>query len=67
MQIEVQEFVISMDLFLLPMAGSNIVLGNQWLRKLGLVISDYEKPSMEFLGKDRELNGKGSLQSHKIP
>lgn len=47
-QIEVQGFMILVDLFLLPMDASNIVLGTQWLRKLGLVILDYEKLSMEF-------------------
>lgn len=36
------------DLFVLAMGGANVVLGIQWLGKLGLVSTDHKKLTMEF-------------------
>lgn len=45
--------MIIVDLYLISMAGSNVVLGTQWLKRLGPILYDYEKFSMSF-----KLDGK---------
>nr|GMC89167.1 Transposon Ty3-G Gag-Pol polyprotein [Ipomoea batatas] len=47
------------DLFVLPIKGSEIVLGVQWLQDLGDITHNYAKVSMEFswLGKNVQLLG----------
>ncbi|GAU35886.1 hypothetical protein TSUD_383780 [Trifolium subterraneum] len=44
----------SVDLFVLPLSGANIVLGVQWLKTLGPVLTDYEHLTMQFM-KDGSL------------
>lgn len=46
--IKIQEIHIHVDLFALPLVGLDIVLGIQWLARLGKIISDYGKMTMEF-------------------
>ncbi|XP_058725452.1 uncharacterized protein LOC131596726 [Vicia villosa] len=41
-----QEFHI--DLFILPISGAELVLGVQWLKTLGPIVTDYEKLTMSF-------------------
>jgi hypothetical protein len=36
------------DLFVLPLSGAELVLGVQWLKTLGPVLTDYEKLTMSF-------------------
>lgn len=43
-----QNTVVTKDLFVLPMGGANIVLGIQWLDKLGAATTNYRDLSMEF-------------------
>nr|GEW89108.1 transposon Ty3-I Gag-Pol polyprotein [Tanacetum cinerariifolium] len=43
-----QGFTITVDLFVLPMQGAEVVLGIQWLQKLGKVTHDYAHQTMEF-------------------
>jgi hypothetical protein len=45
------EFIL--DLFVLPLSGAELVLGVQWLKTSGPVITDYEKLTMSF-SKDGE-------------
>lgn len=47
-QIHIQGIMVVMDLFLLPMGGSNIVIGIQWLKKLGYFSLSFEILSMQF-------------------
>jgi len=37
------------DLFVLPLSGVDIVLGVQWLKILGTVLTDYEQLTMQFM------------------
>jgi hypothetical protein len=37
------------DLFVLPLSGAEIVLGVQWLKTLGPVLTDYEHLVMKFI------------------
>jgi hypothetical protein len=40
------EFLV--DLYVLPLSGAELVLGVQWLKTLGPIITDYEKLTMSF-------------------
>lgn len=53
---KIQGIEVSVDLFLIPMSSSNVVLGIQWLKKVGDILSNYEKLTMRF-----KLNGKEVL------
>lgn len=46
--IAIQNTTVIEDLFVLPMDGANIVLDIQWLAKLGPVMIDHKKLTMEF-------------------
>lgn len=39
---------MDIDLYVLPMKGLDVVLGIQWLQKLGKVTHDYVEQTMEF-------------------
>ncbi len=43
-----QGHVFRTDLFLLPLAGCDVVLGIQWLRTLGPILWDFTELKMEF-------------------
>jgi hypothetical protein len=43
-----QGLVFRTDLFILPLAGCDVVLGIQWLRTLGPILWDFTKLQMEF-------------------
>jgi len=55
--IQATSFVV--DLHVLPIAGANVVLGVQWLKSLGPVLTDYNTLCMKFFhaGNLVELNG----------
>jgi hypothetical protein len=42
-----------LDLFVLPLSGAELVLGVQWLKTLGPIVTDYEQLTMSFT-KDGE-------------
>lgn len=44
----IQHVDIVVDLFLLSLSGANVILGIQWLKTLGRVVTDYNTLSMEF-------------------
>jgi hypothetical protein len=47
------------DLFVLPLSGAELVLGVQWLKTLGPILTDYEKLTMSFTkdGQRIQLTG----------
>lgn len=47
-QIEVQGSIIVVDLYLISMDSSNVVLGTQWIKKFGPILSYYEKLPMSI-------------------
>ena len=55
----IQHFTCVVDLYVLPIAGTNIILGVQWLKLLGSVLTDYSTMSMKFFydGQLIELHG----------
>lgn len=47
------------DLFMLPMDGTDVVLGIQWLKTLGKITTDYSHLSMEFSCRDNIVSWTG--------
>lgn len=47
-KIKIWGVLVILDLFLLPMAGANIVIDTQWLKGLGDVVSNYKDLVMKF-------------------
>lgn len=43
-----QNVVLTEDLFILGMGGVNVVMGLQWLEKLGLVTTNHKELTIEF-------------------
>ncbi|GJT05145.1 retrotransposon-related protein [Tanacetum coccineum] len=61
--LEIQGLRIDVDLYVLPIKGLDIVLGIQWLQKLGKVTHDYSQQTMEFMlaGRGYTLRGDEAL------
>ena len=38
----------TVDLYVLPIAGANVILGIQWLQSLGPVLADYNTLTIQF-------------------
>jgi len=51
LQLGTNKFLV--DLFVLPLSGAEIFLGVQWLRTLGLVLTDHNTLTMKFIYEDR--------------
>ena len=72
--IQATEFIV--DLHVLPIAGANVVLGVQWLKSLGPVLTDYNSLCMKFFhagtfvelqgGTETTLNSLSSSQFHRL-
>ncbi|KAK8957341.1 hypothetical protein KSP39_PZI000693 [Platanthera zijinensis] len=58
-ELRLQGYVCRTDVYLLPIRGSDMVLGVQWLRQLKRVTTDWEKMTLEFsyLGTEHCLQG----------
>ena len=39
----VQDHIFSVDLHVLPISGADVILGIQWLKKLGPIVTDYSQ------------------------
>ncbi|GJT23351.1 reverse transcriptase [Tanacetum coccineum] len=66
--IRMQGLTMEVDLYVLPMQGPNVVLGIQWLQKLGKVTHEYAQQTMEFtlVNTTYTLKGDASLRMKKI-
>nr|GEW40272.1 hypothetical protein [Tanacetum cinerariifolium] len=66
--IKLQGFSMDVNLYVLPMQGPDVVLGIQWLQKLGKVTHDYAHHTMEFTlaNKTYSLQGYESLRMKLI-
>nr|XP_048334882.1 uncharacterized protein LOC125423780 [Ziziphus jujuba var. spinosa] len=54
-QLEMQGHHFEVDLFVLPIWGLDVVLGMQWLRKLGPCLHDHNALTMEFDWKGQQV------------
>lgn len=55
----VQSTRIIVDLFLLPMDGTDVVLGIQWFKTLGKIVTDYTELSMKFIWNGKMVSWTG--------
>lgn len=58
-KVHIQQHSFTIDFHVLPLCGANMVLGVQWLKTLGPVLTDYGALTMKFIanGKLIELYG----------
>lgn len=66
--IQVQDITFVVDLHVLPLCGANLVLGVQWLKSLGPVLTDYNTLSLKFIrdGCIIEFQGETNSSLHLI-
>ena len=61
--VHIKDIVFNIDLHVLPLCGAYIVLGVQWLKSLGPVLTDYNELSMKFSCGGRVIEVKGDTTS----
>ena len=61
--VNIQGISFTIDMYVLPIAGANLVLGVQWLKSLGPVLTDYNSMLIKFFheGQLVELHGDTEL------
>ncbi|XP_022007185.1 uncharacterized protein LOC110906345 [Helianthus annuus] len=57
--VEIQNKTITIDLFVLPLQGWDMVLGASWLATLGPVITDYKLGTFEFQSEGKRICWQG--------
>ncbi|XP_028237019.1 uncharacterized protein LOC114416356 [Glycine soja] len=57
--IMIQDVMFTMDLHVLPIVGANVVLGVQWLKTLGPILTDYGSLRMQFFHQNQLIELKG--------
>ena len=53
--IVIQGHEFRLDFFVLPIEGPEVVLGIQWLQRLGRVSTDYSEMTMEFFWEGKQI------------
>ena len=61
--ITIQDITFCVDLHVLPLCETNLVLGVQWLKSLGPVLTDYNKLSMKFMREGRLVKFQGDTDA----
>ena len=56
-----QGYTFTLDLFVLPIEGSDVVLGIQWLQRLGKVSHDYAAMTMDFYWDGTPISLRGNV------
>ena len=62
--IDIQDNSFTLHLYILPIFGTNIVFGVQWLKTLGPVLTNYNTLSMQFFYQDRLVVLQGEHETH---
>ena len=57
--VHIQLHVFLVDFHVLPICGADVVLGVQWLKSLGPVLTDYATLTMKFISNDKLIELKG--------
>ncbi|XP_028223682.1 uncharacterized protein LOC114405278 [Glycine soja] len=60
-----QQHSFTVDFYVLPIAGANVILGVQWLQSLGPILTDYTHLSMQFFHDGRLVNLQGDPEAHR--
>jgi hypothetical protein len=66
LSVKVQGNVFQVDLYILPLAGCDVVLGIQWLRLLGPILWNFDDLTMVFQWGTRRCSLKGLQQGPKL-
>ncbi|XP_028237026.1 uncharacterized protein LOC114416364 [Glycine soja] len=61
--VQIQNHSFTVDLHVLPISGANVVLGVQWLKSLGPVLTDYSTLSMQFIHNDQLITLQGDPEA----
>ena len=61
--IQIQRKVFLVDFYFLPIQGTDVVLGVQWLQLLGPVLLDYHKLTIEFSWENEVIKLQGEQSS----
>jgi hypothetical protein len=64
-EVKLQGIVVKKDLFILPLAGCDAVLGIQWLRTLGPILWDFSALTMQFTWNGSPCVLQGGFQKMK--
>ncbi|XP_027351311.1 uncharacterized protein LOC113862423 [Abrus precatorius] len=59
----IQGHSFDVDLHVLPISGADVVLGIQWLKLLGPIVTDYSNMTMRFIKKGRMIELKADASS----
>lgn len=59
----IQDIIFTMDLYVLPISGANVVLGVQWLKILGPVLTNYSTLCIQFFYQGRLVELKGENEA----
>ena len=67
-QVHIQQQLFTIDFHVLPLCGADVVLGVQWLKTLGPVLTDYGALTMKFIvnGKLIELKGDREKECEQV-
>lgn len=66
LHVTIQNTMLHMDVYLLPIMEADLILGTSWLATLGPHIADYSKLSIKFVVDNHliTLKGENNLKSH---
>jgi len=64
--IKIDPHQFQVDLFVLPLSGADLVLGIQWLKSLGPVLTDYEFLTMKFMKDGKVVQLKGQTKPNLL-
>ncbi|XP_077233660.1 uncharacterized protein LOC143875969 [Tasmannia lanceolata] len=65
--LSLQHTEFSIDIFLLPIKGADVVLGIQWLAELGSIVTNYKLSTMEFQWKGQPIKLVGEAELNPSP
>ena len=62
--VHIQAHTFLVDFHILPICGADVVLGVQWLKSLGPVLTDYATLTMKFIYNDKLIELKGDRDAN---
>lgn len=65
--ISIQGQTFSVDLHVLPLCGVDLVLGVQWLKSLGPVLTDYKDLTLKIIHDGKIIELKGNMDDALHP
>ncbi|WVZ10734.1 hypothetical protein V8G54_015264 [Vigna mungo] len=66
-EIKIQEHTLTVNFYILPLRGADIVLGAPWLKSIGPVLMDYTQLTISFNHQDQPILLRGINHSYTDP